>query len=278
MILQKGKQYQKKINVLNRPKNKQELQIQLRNSSFIECEISDIVSQSSVDDFKFVVDIPSEIQLLFRYQTIGELFKCITGISTGKDALYISKDKKEGFEIPFYKNPGSRKFYTQQDGYITNDYLKYDSQVKNFMVRNKKYMLKEGVTCSSMGVNFSACYLPEGSTFGVNANIFCEKEDIWWLIAYLNSSLVSYIVRAILCRSNMITSGYVSKIPVVSFSQEVKQVLHKLSKDAYNNKLTPKESLLIVNEIDTIVFNELKIPLVVQEEIMNFSSNLQSRV
>lgn len=278
MVLQKGKGYQKKVKTLNRPKNKADLMLSIEDENFLETQLENIVSISGKNQFEFVVDIPSEIQDLFKFPRIGEKFKCITGISTGSDSRYISKEKKAGFEIPFYKNPGTRKFFCEQDGFLTNDYLKFDKEIKNFMVRNKSFMLQEGITCSSMGVTFSACYLPEGATYGVNPNIFCEKKDIWWLLAYLNSSLVTYIVRSILIRSNMITSGYVSKIPVIKLNAETKLELELIAKNAFNKKIKPTESLLVIKEIDKILFKQLKISNETQLIIIDFVSDLKHKV
>ena len=139
-------------------------------------------------------------------------------------------------------------------------------------------MLQEGITCSSMGLPFGACYLPKGSTYGVNANIFCDKKDIWWLLAYLNSSLVTYIVRGVLIRSNMITSGYVSKIPVIELSEKVKDSLELIAKSAYNEKIAPKEACRFIKKIDEILFKELKLSKETETDILHFASNLQSRV
>lgn len=278
MILQKGKKYQGQVKSLNRTKNKEEFQLKLSQRDFIKSPLENIINTSGDNQFEFVIDIPMEIQSLFSNPRIGELYKCITGISTGADAKYLSKDKKKGFEIPFYKNPGTRKFYCEADSFLTNDYLLYDKEIKNFMVRNKGFMLKEGITCSSMGLPFSACYLPEGATFGVNANIFCDKKDIWWLIAYLNSSLITYIVRGILIRSNMITSGYVSKIPIIQFSSKIKKELALIAMNAYNEKVQPKDSNKYIENIDSIIFKELNFKQSITDEIRHFALNLQSRV
>jgi type I restriction-modification system DNA methylase subunit len=278
MILQKGKKHQGLVKTLNRPKDKADLKSKLEEEIFIETQLGNIVSKSGENQFEFVIDIPAEIQDFFNAPRVGEKFKCITGISTGADSKYISKEKKEGFEIPFYKNPGTRKFYCEPDGYLTNDYLKLDREIKNFMVRNKSYMLQEGITCSSMGLPFSACYLPEGSTYGVNANIFCNKNDIWWLLAYLNSSLVTYIVRGVLIRSNMITSGYVSKIPVLELSEKIKDQLSTIAKNVYKEKILAKEVGRFIKEIDMILFKELKLSKETEADIIHFASNLQTRV
>ncbi len=278
MVLQKGKKYQQQVKSLNRTKNKEEFKLKLAQKAFIESPLENIINSSGNNLFEFVIDIPNEVQSLFAYPRIGELYKCITGISTGADTKYLSKDLKAGFEVPFYKNPGSRKFFCEADAFLTNDYLIYDKEIKNFMVRNKGFMLKEGITCSSMGLPFSACYLPKGSTFGVNANIFCDKKDIWWLIAYLNSSLVTYIVRGVLIRSNMITSGYVSKIPVIPFSQTTKDKLSLIAQEAYKEKVQPKDSNKYIQKIDNIVFEELDFEQSIIEDIQHFALNLQSRV
>jgi len=278
LILQKGKSYQKLVKTLNRPKNKEELKSKLETEDFIISSLDCIVNARSDSKFEFIIDIPAEIQALFSFPKIGEKYKCITGISTGEDKRYLSKEKKPGFEIPFYKNPGSKKFFCQADSYLTNDYLIYDRTIKNFMVRNKAFMLKEGITCSSMGLSFSACYLPAGATFGVNANIFCGKEDLWWLIGYLNSSLVTYIVRGILIRSNMITSGYVSKIPLVSLTEDAKHEIAKIAYNAYKQKIAPKDIGNTISSIDEIVFNELNLSKDTRSEIIHFSGNLLLRV
>ncbi|GGH11503.1 N-6 DNA methylase [Mucilaginibacter phyllosphaerae] len=278
MVLQKGKQYQNKIGVLNRLKNKQELKDKLAKFDLIEADINDIVNNSGSDDHEFIIDVPPEIQSLFSLPKIGDQFKCITGISTGKDLQFISKQKKDGFEVPFYKNPGMRKFFCEQDGYLSNDYLKHDKEIKNFMVRNKAYMLKEGITCSSMGLTFSACYLPPGSTFGVNANIFGDQADLWWLLAYLNSSLVTYMVRGVLCRSNMVTSGYVAKIPVIDLCKKTKEKLAEIAIKAFKEKVLPKENRPIIDEVDLLIFKELSFSNKTETEITHFAKNLQSRV
>lgn len=278
IILQKGRKHQGIIKVLDRPENKDELKDKLENDIFLEVNLPDLVNMSGKGEFEFVIGLPIEIQSLFAYPKLGDVFRCVTGISTGQDSLYISKESKEGFKTPFFKNPGLRKFYCEPDGFLTDEYLKLDKSIKNFMVRNKSLMLQEGITCSSMGLPFSACYLPSGSTFGVNANIFCEHENLWWLLSYLNSSLVTYIVRGVLIRSNMITSGYVSKIPLLQVSNSAKARLEKLSLQAFNNKVKPKENRQIISEIDDIIFGEMQLSQETKDMIVSFASNLQSRV
>lgn len=252
VILRKGKEYQEEIIINNRPKSIEEFKkllcrdISKRKKIY---DIKDLVLKNKKDNFEFLIDCPKDIRVLFKNTRLGERFKCITGISTGNDKKYLSKKRSGDFIIPFYKNPGKDKFYTNRIIYLHKDFLKIEKENKTFNVRNKELLYKCGITCSSMGVSFNACLLPKNVTFGVNPNIICETEDIWWLLAYLNSSLVTYIVRGALIRSNMITSGYVSRIPLLNFSYEEKNKLSYLGKRAYFLK---KENNNIQEELESI--------------------------
>ena len=199
----------------------------------------------------------------------------MTGISTGNDSKYLSSEPRPGFEVPFYKNPGSRKFITSPDAYLINDYLEEDKKVKDFMVRNKKLIGSSGITCSSMGLPFSACYLPPNSTFGVNPNIFLPESDLNWMLAYLNSSLVTYLVRGVLIRSNMVTSGYISQLPVPQIPDEIKLTLGNLSKDVLDQKLEVNSA---IEKIDEVLFKYLNINSSVVEKIKQFANNLSRSV
>lgn len=277
MILQKGKQHQRDVQVLTRPVHRHQLQQQLESGHFTTTGISHLVNPAG-KMLQFIPGVPPAIQVLFAHPRLAEHFACVSGISTGNDALYISKEKREDFSIPFYKNPGMRKFYAPPDGYLTSHYMEYHKQVKNFLVRNTRYLLREGITCSSMGVPFGACYMPAGSAYGVNANIFCPPEDIWWLMAYLNSSLVTYLVRAVLCRSNMVTSGYVGNIPLVPLSPEAKQQLTQIARDAWQQQVTPKTHAAYIGQTDAIIFALLALPPETEAHVLSFARNLQARV
>ncbi|EGT3615045.1 DNA methyltransferase [Clostridium perfringens] len=254
LILRKGTKYQKDIVVNNRPKSLEEFKELLmsdmrKGDKEGRYSLEEIILHNKKDNLEFIIECPSDIRKLFNNARLGEKFKCITGISTGNDRKYLSKYRAERFNIPFYKNPGKDKFYTDRVIYLHENFLEIEKNVVNFNVRNKEMLYKSGITCSSMGVSFNACILPKGSTFGVNPNIICESEDVWWLLAYLNSSLVTYLVRGALIRSNMITSGYVSRIPLLDFTKDEKKKLSYLAQKAY--KLRQK-NFNIEDELDII--------------------------
>lgn len=274
-ILQKGKQFQGKIDIANRPKNTEHLERILESKEFIKTNIDDIVLSKTRKANQFIIDVDPNILALFQNPRLGEKYTCITGISTGNDKKYLSKEKKKGYEIPFYKNPGSRKFNATPDAYLINHFMEESLIVKDFMVRNKKFVYQEGITCSSMGLPFGACFLPEKSTFGVNPNVFTPKKDLYWMLSYLNSYLITYLVRGVLIRSNMVTSGYISQLPIIPFSKNEKACLTKISKDVINLKLDAKTA---IEQINTIIYNSLKCSNVLIDVIEDFVLNLSKRV
>ncbi len=281
IILQKGKHYQGTVLVNNRPLSteifKTQLEEQLenyKNKNVKGYELSDIILNNPKDNFEFIIECPDDIKRLFSGKRLGEVFKCVTGISTGKDELYLSPVKKDPFIIPFYKNPGKNRFYADNNLYLHKDFLKFDAEIKNFMVRNKDLLYKPGITCSSMGVEFTAARLPANSTFGVNANIICEDKDAWWLLAYLNSELVTYLVRGVLIRSNMITSGYVSRIPLIDIKENDKKLLGDLAKEAYERAKCGKSYNDVLSRINNLVNKIANISEESINLIKNFNLNL----
>jgi len=275
IILQKGTQYQGEISIANRPKNSNELEKILESKEFIKTDIDKIVLSKKRTANQFIIDVDSDILSLFQNERLGDKFDCITGISTGSDKKYLSKEKKKGYEIPFYKNPGSKKFITTADAYLINHFLEESLVVKDFMVRNKKFVYQEGITCSSMGLPFGACYLPEKSTFGVNPNIFTPKEDLYWMLAYLNSYLITYLVRGVLIRSNMVTSGYISQLPIIPFTPKEKLELSEISKDVLSLKIDSNKG---IEKISIIVYQHLNFDDTLINKIEDFALNLSKRV
>lgn len=275
LILQKGTKFQDKIQIVNRPKNSNHLKHILENREFLITDLDKIVLSKQKNANQFIVDIDKDILELFKNPRLGQIFHCITGISTGNDKKYLSKERRKGFEIPFYKNPGSKKFKTVEDAYIINHFMEESLIVKDFMVRNKQFIFKEGITCSSMGLTFSACYLPKNSTFGVNPNIFTPEEDIFWMLSYLNSSLITYLVRGVLIRSNMVTSGYISQLPIIPFSIDEKKQLSIISKKVINSELNACEA---IEEINLIIYTNLNLNKNIINKIEDFASNLSKRV
>lgn len=263
-----------KVEVLNRSASCEAFELALADRSFRVRRLSEIMLSSEKDYGEYLIDVPSEVHRLFTSPRLGELFPCITGISTGNDNRYLRKVAEPGFDVPFFKNPGSRKFYSPPDAFLISNYKEIAEQVSNFIVRNSQFMGCSGITCSSMGVSFSAALLPEECVFGVNPTIIVSEEDRWWLMAYLNSSLVSYMVRGVLNRSNMITSGYVSRLPVPEIPLSQKKILAEIAKEAYRLKVSTDSVAEEIEKIDQIIFSTLLMSDKTVSEILRFTSNI----
>ncbi|MYL69550.1 N-6 DNA methylase [Halobacillus litoralis] len=193
--------------------------------------------------YNFAINVPEDILRHFEasYEPLGNVLKGGTGISTGDDRSFLRTFEEGPVPpdwIPFYKNGGRKDaWYYEPKYYIHQDWPAYVEREGNFTVRNRAYFYKRGITCSSMGVDFSAALLPEGSLFGVNANLFPEHEgDLYYFLGLLNSKLIKYMVRKVLNRTNMITSGYIKKIPYIEPDPFQKQVMIETARSIVEKK------------------------------------------
>ncbi|MCA0971175.1 BREX-1 system adenine-specific DNA-methyltransferase PglX [Halobacillus litoralis] len=234
-------------------------------------------------NYNFAINVPEEVLELFRshYKPLEHIVPIKTGVSTGNDGRFLRKaDEITDAEdwIPFYKNGGAKDgWYYPPKHYIHKDWRSLSQNEKKFTIRNPSYLYQEGITCSSMGVKFSASYLPKGSLFGVNANLFPDKqEDLYYLLGLLNSSLVKYILRKVLNRTNMVTSGYIKKIPYIRPSEEQKSIVVKKAETLVEKKKENPEysTEQLHQEIDDIIFDVYRIKEEHREEMLHFCENV----
>ena len=277
LILQKGPQGTNRIEVAGRPETSTRFERILSANAFRTYAPEEVFLSSPKDRGEFVVEVPQTLRSLFNAPRLGELFPCKTGISTGNDKAYLSPTQRKGFTVPFYKNPGNRRFFACPDAYLRDDYRDVARNRQNFIIRNKPYIGLPGITCSSMGVAFGAAILPGNSAFGVNANIFPTEEDRWWLLAFLNSSLCNYLVRGVLLRSNMITAGYVARIPAPAIPAGVRNALSQLAREAYEARPDPHAAQVFIQGIDKLVFDLCRIPDADRIGIREFCANIIER-
>jgi hypothetical protein len=277
LILQKGRQYQREIQVANRARDAAEFRRFLETETGSPVTREQLILSGEEDRAEFVVGVPRDVRTLFSAPRVGNRFDCVTGISTGNDARYLRDQKTAGFSVPFYKNPGSRKFFAPPNGFLADDYLAISRREPNFIVRNRTLLGRPGLTCSSMGVAFGACYRPERAMCGVNANIMLPDESAWWLMAYLNSRLVTYLVRGVLLRGNMITSGYVARIPLPELSPPIRRRLDAIARAAHADRGHPQRTDGFVGDIDRLLQAELGLRDPTAEMLAAFSSELLRR-
>jgi len=272
ILLQKGKKFQSTVKISNRPDNADEFKKILANRELKEVSLDSLILNCNRFSNQILIDVNQEVINLFhKYDSLGNLYKCVTCISTGNDSHYLSIEQKEGYSIPFYKNPASKKFIGKEDAFLITNYLEAHHTDKNFMVRNRHLLSNEGIACSSMGLPFSAVYLPANAVTGVNPTIFPPKDDINWLLSYLNSSLVTYLIRGVLIRSNMVTSGYVSSLPVLDFNEREKRALGNIAQLARDQEISQSQA---IERIDNLIFLKTKFSDNVINDIIYFSRNL----
>lgn len=272
LILRKGNDFSGKIIVSGRPKNSQNLKRILAKRLFSEKPLSGIIIDIPGQPQIFAIDCPAEIRELFQScPQLGKIYHCGGGISTGCDSKYTSKSESEEYCIPFFQNSASNRFHTRPNSYLSKTFLEQSRRVSNFIVRNADYLDKEGIVCSSIGKHFAAAYLPIEGVTGVNAAIWPPSEDINWLLAYLNSSLATYLLKGILSRGNITTIGSVFSLPMIDLSPASKRTLGNIASDARNSMISPEEA---VTKIDRIIYRHLKWPIPVRHQIAQFCADL----
>lgn len=275
LVLEKGSCARAPVRVLNRTPDSTTFFAALRGDALESVDLADIVLSDARDRSEFTAGVPPQVRALFDGPRLGEAHQCVTGISTGRDSVYLSRTRSSSHSVSFIKNPASRRFWTEPDAYLVTDFMQVAEMVPNFMVRNRATLGAPGITCSSMGVTFGACYRPEGTVFGVNPNIICDDSETWWLLGFLNGRLATYLIRGILLRTNMVTSGYVSRMPLPELSTATMSTLSRLSKTAYQERLVGCSMETIRDEIDATVFSSLRLSDATIETVVDFNRDLR---
>lgn len=229
----------------------------------------------------FLIGLPIEIRNLHLNadKRLGDIVKGGTGISTGNDKKFLKKReevKNNPDWVPYYKNGARKAYYYEPEYYIEKDYKKYSSTIKNYLIRNEKYFFKEGISCSSVGVRFSASYMPENCLFGVNANFFFRDRDtLFYTLGLLNSKISWYFARKVLIRTNNISANYLRQLPYKEptpkekklISKKVQKIIENIKKNKnYDFSTTQKE----LDEKFYKIFNLDKQTI---REIENFCNN-----
>ena len=260
-----------KIRSLQRPARAKDLFARLDSKRFADVSQNSVFLADETDGHEIVVGVPADVRALFFQDRLGSRYPCVTGISTGDNSKHLRADPEPGFGLPFYKNPGMRKFNAPPNAYLVDDPVQAATKFTGFVLRNPTFLGKEGITCSSMGVRFSACHLPAGAAFGVNPNVFAGADN-WWLMAYLNSKLVLYLLRGVLIRGNMVNAGYVARLPLVQFSEAQRTRLAELARQGY--AVTQDGQASILAEIDRITFAAADLSPSSQDMIEQFCTDV----
>ena len=232
---------------------------------------------------QILIGLSKEIRDLYLKSKLklGDIAGGGTGISTGKDKLYLKKTKEikknKSSWVPYFKNAARSKYFYEPVFSIEKNYKKYHKKIPNYLIRNEKFFFKEGISCSSVGIRFSAAYMPEGCLFGVNANFFFKNEDdLYYVLAFLNTKIAWYFARKVLIRTNNISANYLRKMPIIfprSFKLKkdivkmTQQIVQRLKNDKNFNTSD------FENKMDTLFYKIYKINDLDKSRIEKFSKN-----
>lgn len=138
------------------------------------------------------------------------------------------KSNKKWF--PFNKGGTFRRWYGNFE-YLIN-WEKDGKEVRAFNnsnIRNQSYYFKEGITFPRIGsFKFSARYSPVGSLFDGNGPMCFPKEEIYSVLAFMNSSTMMAFV-GLLCPTISFQIGDVFKSPFIDLDTESQKNIIKLT-------------------------------------------------
>jgi adenine-specific DNA-methyltransferase len=111
----------------------------------------------------------------------------------------------------------------------------------------------------------------------VNANIFPDKqEDLYYFLGLLNSQLIKYMLRKLLNRTNMITAGYIKKLPYINPSPENKKIVVDYSKHFVKEKMSNSyfHSFKEKQDMDHIIYDIYGVSPETRRHVEDFCNQL----
>jgi hypothetical protein len=197
-----------------------------------------------------------QLDMFTKGETIGDLYKTITGSSTGENATFLRlwfevEKSKIGFGlaknydgfgykwIPCIKGGAYRKWYGNieylinwdNDGEELKNFATYKNHGKHWsrFLKSLDCFYHAGITWSKISTGmFSARYMPEGFIMESAAcAIMPEEGDMMYILALMNSSIVQSVLK-ILNPTINIQVGDISSIPVID-AKEKKERLSELA-------------------------------------------------
>ena len=249
----------------------------------------EIILQQEIEkypDQTFLIGVPKKIRSLYLNPPLrlGDVVEGGTGISTGNDKRFLRKRSEvenDANWVPYYKNGARQPYWYDPEFFIERNYSPHNKSTANYMIRNEKFFFKEGVTCSSVGVRFSASYMPPSCLFGVNANFFFkDRETLFYTLGLLNTKLAWYFARRVLIRTNNISANYLRLLPYIEpdtntktqISDAVQQIVKELRLDRSYDFRPNQEQL------DKVFFEIYKFDKLLKADINDFCDNFYERL
>ena len=249
----------------------------------------DIISQHEIEEYPnqtFLIGVPKKIRALYLNppKRLGDVVEGGTGISTGNDKKFLRKRSEvEGNAawVRYYKNGARQPYWYEPEYWIERDYAPHNKSTKNYMIRNEPFFFKEGITCSSVGVRFSAAYLPQGCLFGVNANFFfVDRTSLFYTLGLLNTKLAWYFARRVLIRTNNISANYLRLLPYIEPHTSVKQEIARTVEQVVNGLKRDRNFDFAATQaqLDKTFFKLYEFDKHLQAEVHDFCDNFYERL
>lgn len=154
---------------------------------------------------------------------------------TATDSIQAFYTGKKWF--PYNKGGEFRKWYGNND-YVINwetngkEVTKFNGSV----IRNPNYYFFESISWSKISSGLIAFrYKPHGHVFDVaGCSIFCEHEQLMYLLGVVNSKVVMEIIKSIAPTLNY-EVGQVASLPIISANEEIVKEIVAKNIDASKN-------------------------------------------
>ncbi|NLM04366.1 MAG: BREX-1 system adenine-specific DNA-methyltransferase PglX, partial [Clostridiales bacterium] len=195
----------------------------------------------NISGMPFVYWLDDHIFEIFKHnKSIASKYKVLSGMRIGANDKFLRfhweiDSIKLGNEWKIYNKGGEFSRFYGEYKYVIDwrkEALNYYDD--NNSHRNQSMYFKRGVTytlISSSG--FSVRIIPEGSVFdAAGPSIFCDKDNMFYLCGYLNSSLVSYLLNVLNSTINY-TPTDTNKLPYIEPSIEILDQLKEIGKIGY---------------------------------------------
>ncbi len=190
-----------------------------------------------IERVPFLFDLPQEILRFFeKYPPLLDIATPRKGLDTGNnDRFFRFKWEIDPSKIgirwyPLNKGGGKIRWYGYQKTFI--NWESNGKELKDFPgsnIRNENFYFKEAITYSTLGYYFCARYLPPGYIFETNGSCIFSKENLFFLLAYLNSTLGEFILQQL--NPSIVTNiSDLYRLPIYIPDENNRNTLSKMSK------------------------------------------------
>jgi hypothetical protein len=151
--------------------------------------------------------------------------------------------------VPYVKGGGSHRWFAPietvvdwgEDGQrikaaVAESYP-YLNGKTGWVVKNERFYFREGLTFSLVNTRqLSVRYLPPGCIFDVAGSaVFCNQDQQWWLLAYMNSAFISACAQLLNPTINF-QVGDLKELPMVALSDGARAELEHAAKQCVADK------------------------------------------